>query len=253
MFIKYFLNFLIEKNKKIDEIDKFIIKEFLLQIYKQKKYKQKSVYNLILALKSFLRFLNKEEIIKTLKLPKVPKTLPKVLSKEEIRKLLKSCKNEREKLIFLLLYSTGLRVSELTNLTLEDIDLKNNFLVVRGGKGKKDRIVPLNKKIVDLIKNYLENRKSDSIYLINNKFGNKISTVYIEKMIREIGKRANIKVTCHMLRHSFATHMLENGADIRIIQEILGHEKLSTTQIYTKITTKYLKEIYDKFNPLNDI
>jgi site-specific recombinase XerD len=80
-----------------------------------------------------------------------------------------------------------------------------------------------------------------------------MSYEFIEKIIRTIGKKANIKVTCHMLRHSFATHMLENGADIRVIQEILGHEKLSTTQIYTKVTTKYLKEIYDKFNPLNDI
>jgi len=237
----------------LEEIDKKLLKEFLLRIYKQKKYKQKSVYNLILALKSFLRFLEKDELAKTLKLPKIPKTLPKALSKEEIKKLLNNCKNEKEKLILLLLYSTGLRVSELANLKLEDVDLKEKFLIVRGGKGKKDRIVPLNDKIVELINSYLSSRKKNSEYLISNKFGNKISTVYLEKVIREIGKRIGIKVTCHMLRHSFATHMLENGADIRVIQEILGHERLSTTQIYTKITTKYLREVYSKFNPLTSL
>ncbi len=253
MFINYFLSFLENKNKSLEELDRKILKEFLLKIYRQKKYKQKSVYNLILALKSFLRFLEREDLVKTLKLPKIPKSLPKALSKEEIKKMLNSCKNDKEKLIFLLLYSTGLRVSELANLKLEDINLKDKFLVVRGGKGKKDRIIPLNDKIIELINSYLKNRKKNSDYLINNKFGGKISTVYLEKIIREIGKRVGLKVTCHMLRHSFATHMLENGADIRVIQEILGHERLSTTQIYTKITTKYLKEVYSKFNPLTNL
>jgi len=253
MFINYFLSFLENKNKSLEELDRKILKEFLLKIYRQKKYKQKSVYNLILALKSFLRFLEREDLVKTLKLPKIPKSLPKALSKEEIKKMLNSCKNDKEKLIFLLLYSTGLRVSELANLKLEDINLKDKFLVVRGGKGKKDRIIPLNDKIIELINSHLKNRKKNSDYLINNKFGGKISTVYLEKIIREIGKRVGLKVTCHMLRHSFATHMLENGADIRVIQEILGHERLSTTQIYTKITTKYLKEVYSKFNPLTNL
>ncbi len=253
MFITQFMEFVQKKNKNLEEIDKKILKEFLLKTYKERKYKQKSAYNLILALKSFLRFLEKEDLISYLKLPKVPKSLPKALTKEEIKKLIQNCKNKKEKLVLLLLYSTGLRVSELANLKVEDIKLEESYLIVRGGKGKKDRIIPLSNKVKTLIEEYLKNRKKDSKYLINNKFGEKISTVYLEKMIREIGKRANIKVTCHMLRHSFATHILENGADIRVIQEILGHERLSTTQIYTKITTKYLKEIYTKFNPADNL
>ncbi|MEO2154263.1 MAG: site-specific tyrosine recombinase/integron integrase [Nanoarchaeota archaeon] len=258
-FIEKFLLFLKEKNKDIYSIEKRDIKEFLLKTHSQKKYSSKTIYNMILALKSFLRFIEREDLAKELRLPRLPKPLPKALSKEEVKKLINQADNIRDKLLILLFYSTGLRVSEVRNLNINDINFEDKFLIVRRGKGQKDRVIPLPDKVIELLKEYLkwreENYKNivDKEALFINKFGKRMSYEFIEKIIRTIGKKANIKVTCHMLRHSFATHMLENGADIRVIQEILGHEKLSTTQIYTKVTTRYLKEIYDKFNPLNDI
>jgi integrase/recombinase XerD len=259
-FIKEFLNFLNKKNLSFENLDKGVVKEFLLKSHSEKKYSIKSFYNLILALKSFLRFIEREDLALQLKLPKLPKSLPKALSKDEIRKLIKEAKNIRDKLIILLFYSTGLRVSELRNLNLNDINLEDKYLIVRQGKGRKDRVIPLSDKVVDLIKEYLKwreekfkgkNYEKEALFL--NKSGRRISTVSLEKIVRNLGKKVGIKVTCHMLRHSFATHMLENGADIRVIQEILGHEKLSTTQIYTKVTTKYLKEVYLKYNPIKDL
>jgi len=259
-FIKEFLNFLEKKGKNLDDLDKRLLKEFLLKSHSDKKYSIKSFYNLILALKSFLKFIEREDLLTQLKLPKLPKALPKALSKEEIKKLVNATENIRDKLIILLFYSTGLRVSELRNLNLTDINFEDKFLIVRQGKGRKDRVIPLSDKVIELIKEYLKwreekfkdkNIEKEALFL--NKSGKRISTVSLEKIVRNLGKKVGIKVTCHMLRHSFATHMLENGADIRVIQEILGHEKLSTTQIYTKVTTKYLKEIYLKYNPLKDL
>ncbi|HIQ51510.1 MAG TPA: recombinase XerC [Nautiliaceae bacterium] len=259
-FIKEFLEFLKKKKKGLGELDKALLKEFLLKSHSEKKYAIKSFYNLVLALKSFLKFIEREDLLIYLKLPKLPKSLPKALSKEEIKKLINSANNIRDKLIVLLFYSTGLRVSELRNLNLNDINLEDKFLIVKQGKGRKDRVIPLSDKIIDLIKEYLKWREErfkgkeiekEAFFL--NKNGRRISTVSLEKIVRNLGKKIGIKVTCHMLRHSFATHMLENGADIRVIQEILGHEKLSTTQIYTKVTTKYLREVYLKYNPLKDL
>jgi len=257
-FIKKFLEFLQKKGVDPYSLEKRHLKEFLLRTHAEKNYSIKSLYNLILALKSFLRFLEREDLVKSLKLPKLPKSLPKALTKEEIRRLIDAADNLRDKLIIILFYATGLRVSEMRNLNVEDINFEDEFLIVRQGKGRKDRVVPLPKKVIELLKQYLKwrdeyylNKKENALFL--NKNGKRMSYEYIEKIVRNVGKKAGIKVTCHMLRHSFATHMLENGADIRVIQEILGHEKLSTTQIYTKVTTKYLKEVYSKFNPIKEI
>ena len=257
-FIKKFLEFLQKKGVDPYSLEKRHLKEFLLRTHAEKNYSIKSLYNLILALKSFLRFLEREDLVKSLKLPKLPKSLPKALTKEEIRRLIDAADNLRDKLIIILFYATGLRVSEMRNLNVEDINFEDEFLIVRQGKGRKDRVVPLPRKVIELLKQYLKwrdeyylNKKENALFL--NKNGKRMSYEYIEKIVRNVGKKAGIKVTCHMLRHSFATHMLENGADIRVIQEILGHEKLSTTQIYTKVTTKYLKEVYSKFNPIKEI
>ena len=257
-FIKKFLEFLQKKGVDPYSLEKRHLKEFLLRTHAEKNYSIKSLYNLILALKSFLRFLEREDLVKSLKLPKLPKSLPKALTKEEIRRLIDAADNLRDKLIIILFYATGLRVSEMRNLNIEDINFEDEFLIVRQGKGRKDRVVPLPRKVIELLKQYLKwrdeyylNKKENALFL--NKNGKRMSYEYIEKIVRNVGKKAGIKVTCHMLRHSFATHMLENGADIRVIQEILGHEKLSTTQIYTKVTTKYLKEVYSKFNPIKEI
>ena len=149
----------------------------------------------------------------------------------------------------LLLYGSGLRVSELCNLKISDIDFKRSLIIVRGGKGAKDRIVPIPKALLKEIEDYLKMRNDNSEYLLVEERRNKkdkLSPKTVWYILDKYGKKAGIKVTPHMLRHSFATHMLENGIDIRVIQEILGHSNLSTTQIYTKVTVEHLRRAQEK-------
>ena len=153
----------------------------------------------------------------------------------------------RDKVILSILYSSGLRVSELVNLLINDIDFDERTIRIRG-KGDKDRIVLFDKDTKELIEQYLNIRDSDSEYLFINKNGNKLSSRYIQLMIKKYAKEAGIekKVTPHILRHSFATHLLKNGVDIRAIQQLLGHASLSTTQIYTSVDMDTLKLFYDQ-------
>ncbi len=218
---------------------------------KKAGYSNKSLNLVVQALRAYFRFEGLEEEAEKLKPPKVPRSLPKALTKEEVRKLLSviSPLRKRDRLIVLLLYGTGLRVSELCNLKIKDIDLDRGIAVVRGGKGAKDRMVPIPEPIIREIREYLAARKDGSEYLLveekrDNK--DKISPKTVWYLLNRYGKKAGIKVTPHMLRHSFATHMLENGVDIRVIQEILGHSNLSTTQIYTKVTVEHLKRAQKK-------
>ena len=149
----------------------------------------------------------------------------------------------------LLLYGSGLRVSELCNLKISDIDLRRSLIIVRGGKGAKDRIVPIPRALLKEIEDYLKMRNDNSEYLLVEERRNKkdkLSPKTVWYILDKYGKKAGIKVTPHMLRHSFATHMLENGIDIRVIQEILGHSNLSTTQIYTKVTVEHLRRAQEK-------
>ncbi len=218
---------------------------------KKAGYSNKSLNLVVQALRAYFHFEGLEEEAEKLKPPKVPRSLPKALTKEEVRKLLSviSPLRKRDRLIVLLLYGTGLRVSELCNLKIKDIDLDRGIAVVRGGKGAKDRMVPIPEPIIREIREYLAARKDGSEYLLveekrDNK--DKISPKTVWYLLNRYGKKAGIKVTPHMLRHSFATHMLENGVDIRVIQEILGHSNLSTTQIYTKVTVEHLKRAQEK-------
>ncbi|WP_461864304.1 site-specific tyrosine recombinase/integron integrase [Thermococcus sp.] len=218
---------------------------------KKAGYSNKSLNLVVQALRAYFRFEGLDEEAEKLKPPKVPRSLPKALTKEEVRKLLSviSPLRKRDRLIVLLLYGTGLRVSELCNLKIKDIDFDRGIAVVRGGKGAKDRMVPIPEPIIREIREYLAARKDGSEYLLveekrDNK--DKISPKTVWYLLNRYGKKAGVKVTPHMLRHSFATHMLENGVDIRVIQEILGHSNLSTTQIYTKVTVEHLKRAQEK-------
>lgn len=218
---------------------------------KKAGYSNKSLNLVVQALRAYFRFEGLDEEAEKLKPPKVPRSLPKALTKEEVRKLLSviSPLRKRDRLIVLLLYGTGLRVSELCNLKIKDIDLDRGIAVVRGGKGAKDRMVPIPEPIIREIREYLAARKDGSEYLLveekrDNK--DKISPKTVWYLLNRYGKKAGVRVTPHMLRHSFATHMLENGVDIRVIQEILGHSNLSTTQIYTKVTVEHLKRAQEK-------
>ena len=162
--------------------------------------------------------------------------------KTDIQKFIKM----RNRIILTLLYSSGLRISELLNLKLNDIDFKTRTMRIRG-KGDKDRIVLFDQDALDLLNDYNTLRDPSNDFLIYNKNGNKLSSRYVEILIKKYAERAGIKkkVTPHVLRHSFATHLLKNGVDIRIIQQLLGHASLSTTQIYTSVDMETVKDIYD--------
>ena len=176
--------------------------------------------------------------------------LPEVLNKKEVLDIINSTKNSIHRLIIQLIYSSGLRVSEIINLQPKDLDIERNILVVRQGKGAKDRITllsPLLKE--DLLKHLLKN--SPKKYLFESNRGGKYSKRTIEEIISKISKKTTQKkVTPHTLRHSFATHLLENGTDIRYIQKLLGHKNLRTTQIYTHIANSDIAKIK---SPLDDL
>lgn len=223
---------------------------FLASLRKE-GYSNKSLNLVVQSLRAYFRFEGYDEEAEKLKPPKVPKSLPKALTREEVRRLLSVIPptRKRDRLIVLLLYGAGLRVSELCNLKKRDVDFERALIVVRGGKGAKDRVVPLPNFLLIEIQSYLEDREDDSEYLLVEERREKkgrISPKTVWYLLRKYGERAGIKVTPHMLRHSFATHMLENGVDIRAIQELLGHSNLSTTQIYTKVTVEHLRKAQEK-------
>ncbi|WP_048152540.1 site-specific tyrosine recombinase/integron integrase [Palaeococcus ferrophilus] len=218
---------------------------------RRKGYSTKSLHLVVQAIKAYFRFEGMDEEAERLKPPKVPKSLPKSLRQDEVRKLLNVIPptRERDRLIVLLLYTSGLRVSELCNLKKEDVDFERSLLHVRGGKGAKDRVVPIPKATLQLIERYLNGRDDDSEYLFvedRRQSKDRLSPKTVWYLLRKYGERAGVKVTPHMLRHSFATHMLENGVDIRSIQEFLGHSSLSTTQIYTRVTVEHLRKAQEK-------
>ena len=185
---------------------------------------------------------------------KLPKHLPKVLSVTEITTLMKKDLDLTEKIIVELLYSCGLRVSELCSLTLTDINIKaKNIICI--GKGSKERLIPFGDYALDLINKYIVERESilakyniTSNLLLINQNGKKMTRQDVYRLIHKLGKTLNKEISPHTLRHTFATHLLENGADLRVVQELLGHSDVATTQLYTHISKKRLKEIYFKVN-----
>ncbi|WP_297070033.1 site-specific tyrosine recombinase/integron integrase [Thermococcus sp.] len=218
---------------------------------RKRGYSNKSLNLVVQALRAYFRFEGHDDEAERLKPPKVPRGLPKALTKEEVRSLISVIPptRKRDRLIVLLLYGAGLRVSELCNLKKSDVDFERSTLLVRGGKGAKDRVVPVSRSLLEEIRSYLKSRDDMSEYLLveeRRSSKDSISTKTVWYLLKRYGKRAGLKVTPHMLRHSFATHMLENGVDIRAIQELLGHSNLSTTQIYTKVTVEHLRKAQEK-------
>jgi len=177
---------------------------------------------------------------KTIEIPKREKKLPIILSKKEIEKMISSTNNLKHRLVIVLLYSAGLRVSELINLRFEDIDFYRSIIHIKKGKGSKDRITLLSKKTRSHLKLY-----GLGTGLIFNTKARKYSIRSIESIIKKAAEKAGIikNVTPHMLRHSFATHLLENGVDLRIIQKLLGHSRLETTQVYTHVSKAAIAKI----------
>ncbi len=222
--------------------------------------KPRSVARKLSSLRSFFKYLQREKVInsnpaKLLVTPKLDKPLPHFMSEAEAVTLIEAPKTDkisslRDRAIFEMLYSTGIRVSELVGLNVEDIDFFSNVTRVRG-KGKKERIVPVGDKALHAVKEYLEHRPVESQIVFLNKNGTRLGSRSVCNIInKHVLKEAMAQhVTPHMFRHSFATHLLNNGADLRSVQELLGHVNLSTTQIYTHLTTEKLKSVYDKAHP----
>lgn len=172
------------------------------------------------------------------------KRLPVVLSRSEIDSILDQINNIKHKLLVSLAYGAGLRVSEVINIQVRDVDLDEQVLWVRGGKGKKDRVTIISNKLIPVIEVFISDKNGDEWVFGSNR-GGKITTRTAQKVFANAKKKAGIKkqATFHSLRHSFATHLLENGVDVRYVQELLGHSNIQTTQIYTKVTNPKLKNI----------
>lgn len=260
----------------LNKFNTFINKKNILKVQKQdiidyiedeRKLNKadKTVNHDLIVIRNFYKFLEKTGEIKNnptsnIELPKTKKSLPRILSVEDVNNLLdielKDKYDYRDKAMLELLYSSGLRISELVNLKVHDVDLFENVLRVTG-KGSKMRIVPIGDYATKYLTIYLNNYRKEFIkkevndYLFLNSRGNHISRQSLFKMIKKIIRDKNIKVDVspHTLRHSFASHMLENGADLRSIQELLGHESISTTQIYTHVSNRVIRENYEISHP----
>lgn len=238
------------------------IRRFLLHLKREKNYSARSLHRKICSLKSFFKFLRKEGVISTnptenIESPKIPKSLPKTISVEEALRLLNTAEKPRDKVILYLLYGTGMRVSELSNLNISHINLKTRIIHVVGGKGAKDRLIPIPKGIVEILRDYLINHRvaSEDPALILNRSGHRLTPRSIQRVVKKYKEATNLldkKITPHTLRHAFATHLLTNAVDIRVIQELLGHASLSTTQLYTHVSLEHLRKSYDLGHPLSN-
>ena len=223
------------------------IKSFLAYLIAEKKLEPASVALAKAALVFYFQEVLQRKFI-DVKTPKRAKSIPIILTKEEIKKLLGAAKNFKHKLMIELLYSSGLRLSELINLKTEDLEIADKVGWVRRGKGAKDRLMILSEKVSKDLVRFLKERKG---FVFTGRNGH-LSKRLVQKVLADLAVEAGISkhVHPHMLRHSFATHLLEAGVDIRKIQELLGHADLSTTQIYTKVSTAELKKVR---SPLDDL
>ncbi len=261
--MKDFLRFLSSRKKEVEEVGYPIVREYLSSL--QKRNLQKSTRaRRVSVLKSFFHYLCLKGylssfILSGLRGPKLEKKIPSFLEEEEVERLLNSVKgnnffHRRDKAALELLYATGMRIAELADLNIDNIDFTGETVKVRG-KGNKERIIPLGNYALKALATYRELRreklKPGVKALFLNKSGQRLSDRFLRKKINRYLNLADIHKASgpHSLRHSFATHLLNRGADIRSVQELLGHERLSTTQIYTHLSIKRLKEVYDKAHP----
>lgn len=243
----------------LEKVDYLFLRKYLVCL-KEKNLNSRSIGRRLSTLRSFFRFLNREGYIKSnpiasISSPKQDKHLPLFMTEDEVLRLLEtvSSKDERglrDRAVLETFYSTGMRVSELAGLSIQDIDFIGGIAKVMG-KGKKERIVPVGDTAMRAIRNYLDKRKRESDVLFLNKNGRRITDRGIRNITAKYLRLASMRhgISCHTLRHSFATHLLNRGADLRSVQELLGHVNLSTTQIYTHLTTEKIKQVYDKSHP----
>lgn len=261
-----FSNHLREKGiREWTNVTKFEVKAFLL-LLKRKGFSTKTVVRNLVAIRSFFKFLTQEGILEVnpteeLESPKIAKTLPKILSLKEVEQLLEQPNLQtplgiRDRAMLELLYATGMRVSELVRLPMNQVNLEGGYARLYG-KGSKERIVPLGREAMKWVNLYLKTvreklaKGKESQFLFINRSGKGMSRQRFWKNLKAYGQRAGIqkKIAPHLLRHSFASHLLERGADLRSVQMMLGHVDISTTQIYTHVTGERLKKVHQRFHP----
>ena len=238
--------FLASANKQAENLNQDDVKKYLYSLYETKSK------NTIMLAAASIKFLYQEILHKDfaqIKMPKKDKSLPEVLTKEEVSKLLNAAETKKSKLILSLLYSSGLRVSELVNLKPENINFDEKIGKVKAGKGSKDRMFIISGDLLKDLKDFTRKR-DDCKYLFSK--DKPLTTRNVQKIVKNVRQKSGIqkKITPHTLRHSFATHLLEEGTDIRMIQALLGHASLNTTQIYTHISTEQIKKIENPFDKL---
>ena len=253
-YIVYFSDFCEEfSSKHIDMITKDEINAYILKLIKSRNISSSQQNQRINAIKFYYeKVLGKNKEYYNIYRPKTEKKLPTVLSEDEISKLLNSVANLKHKTILSLIYSGGLRISEVINLKIEDIDSHRNLIHIHAGKGKKDRTTLLSPKILILLRKYYKQYKP-KLYLFEGQNGGKYSAKSIQNIFKRTLQKSNIAkpATVHTLRHSFATYLLEHGTDLRYIQELLGHNSSKTTEIYTHITKKGLNGIQSPLENIN--
>ncbi|MGI6663535.1 MAG: site-specific tyrosine recombinase XerD [Bacillota bacterium] len=254
-----------DSTASLENASQSTIVAYLMYLRKQGKATA-TIARRLAALKAFYQFLVKENYVSSdptndLSSPKLERKLPKVLTVSEVERLLNqpdlsTPAGKRDKAMLELLYATGIRVSELVNLNILDVDLKEGFVRCMG-KGSKERVVPVGDIAVSALRTYLEGARPKLVAdakekaLFVNHHGKRLTRQGFWKIVKKYATQAQIRkeITPHTLRHSFATHLLENGADIRAVQEMLGHADISTTQIYTHVTKDRLKDVYAKSHP----
>ena len=259
IFVADFINF--HTKTPLEELTNRDVELFIETVFIERKYSVSSQRQFISALKIFTVFYPQIKINNlSLERPKKSRTLPSVLSQEEVLRIIQYTQNIKHRAILTLLYSCGLRIGELINLKLADFHVERKQLIVKKGKGRKDRYVSLADSFLPLLSNYYHSYKP-TIYFVEGQNGGKYSAESIRSFLRKSCKKAGIRklVTPHTLRHSYATHLLENGVDLRYIQTLLGHSKPETTMIYTHVQRKDLMEIQNpldvalqKFNKINN-
>lgn len=239
------------KNRDINLLGKEEIAEFLYE-ESQKGLSYGYQNQIINAVKFYYeKVLKRKKEYYDIPRAKRPQKLPVVFSEEEVQTLIGNIQNLKHKCVLYLIYSAGLRISEAVNMKIGDIDSKRNVIIVRGGKGKKDRTTLLSQKLLTLLREYyIQYRPKE--YLFEGEFGNQYSVKSIQNTFNKALERSGIRkdATVHSLRHSFATHLLEHGTNLRYIQELLGHESSKTTEIYTHITKKGM---YNIISPLDNL
>jgi integrase/recombinase XerD len=261
-----FLNHLRGKGvQEIREVGKFHIRGFLLAL-RGKNLNTKSIVRNLVAIRTFFRFLIQEGVLESnpveeLESPKVAKTLPEILTLEEIEQILEQPNLQtplgtRDRAMLEMLYATGMRVSELTQLPIHQVNLEGGYVLLYG-KGSKERIVPLGTEAMKWVTVYLKTARGilskgkENPSLFINRSGKGMSRQRFWKNLKDYARRAGLRkrITPHLLRHSFASHLLERGADLRSVQMMLGHADISTTQIYTHVTGERLKKVHKQYHP----